>query len=138
VLWAIGIVWLAPVWIDSRLAALMLAWNVIVAVAVSLDAMRLPRPGQLSVTRRWGGPLTIGTSATASLELKSTGAVAIVAILTDYLHPRLARDLVAVRVAAAPGRSSTASFEVAPLERGDVETGDVVVEWRSAWGLFER
>jgi uncharacterized protein (DUF58 family) len=73
-----------------------------------------------------------------ALDLANASRVTIEAVLTDYLHPRLARDLVPVRMAAPAGRSSTAEFEIAPLERGDVETGDVVVEWRSAWGLFER
>jgi uncharacterized protein (DUF58 family) len=137
-LFGAGLIWLAPAWLDARAIVLMLVWDLIVGVAVIIDGARLPRPEQLRATRRWSGALTLGDPVTVSLELENGGGSAIVARLSDHLSAALRPDLPAVELRVPPGRSSTAPCDVTPRERGDAVAGDVVVEWRSDWGLVER
>jgi uncharacterized protein (DUF58 family) len=134
----IGLVWLVPVWIDRRAVGLMLAWNVIVLGAVAIDATRLPRAASLRVTRRWGGTLMLGAPVSVSLELQNESTAPTVARLTDYLPAALRSELASIDLRVGALGSSSASSAVTPRERGDATTGDVVVEWRSAWGLVER
>jgi uncharacterized protein (DUF58 family) len=138
VLLAIGIIFLPPAWLDPRAAFLMLAWNALVLAAIATDLSRLPRAGALRVTRRWSGPLTIGSSVEVSLDLENNGAYDVTARLTDYLDERLRPELATVAVRAVSGRSATATYEAEPRERGDLRAREVLVEWRSAWGLVER
>lgn len=138
VLFAFGVAWVVPAWIDPRALLLMAVWNLVIAAVIAIDGWRLPPPAVLRVTRRWAGPLALGSSVGASLELHNGGAIPVRATLTDYLGAALSRDLPVVTLDVAAGRSSTGAYEVTPRERGDEIAGDVVVEWRSAWGLVER
>jgi uncharacterized protein (DUF58 family) len=135
---AIGVVFVAPAWLDRRAALLMLVWNALVLAAIVADALRLPRAAALRITRRWSGPLTIGSRALVSLELENTGVSDVDARLSDYLDDSLKPGLATVTMRGSSGRSVTGSYEVVPRERGDVHAGEVLIEWRSTWGLVER
>jgi uncharacterized protein (DUF58 family) len=134
-----GVLWLVPAFTDPRAVWVMIAWNLLVAAVIAIDAVRLPRPAALTVTRRWDGPLTLGVPVNVSLDLTNRGTVPIVAKLTDYLSPSLRLDLVVLEgLRAVPGATATARSEIVPRERGDLAAGEVLVEWRSPWGLAER
>ena len=137
-LFGVGLLWLAPAWIDRRAVAVMFVWNAIVAAAVVIDGRRLPRPDALRVTRSWGGALTLGTPVTVSLQLSNDGTIAIMARLTDHAAAALGGDPARLDLVAPPGRSAAGQYDIAPRERGDARAGQVVIEWRSAWGLLER
>jgi uncharacterized protein (DUF58 family) len=138
ILFGAGLLWLAPAWIEPRAIVLMLVWNAVAAAALVIDAYRLPRAGTLRVTRAWEAPLTLGTPVTVSLELLNGGTTLIAARLTDHLPPALRHDLPPLDITVPPGRSVVARYDVTPHERGDARAGQVVIEWRSAWGLVER
>jgi len=138
ILLAAGVIFLAPAWIDRRAALLILAWNGIVIGAMAADAGRLPRAAALVVTRRWSGPLTIGSSVTVSLGLENRSGHDVAARLTDYLDAGLRPAIESATVRVPARRSATATYQVAPRDRGDLQAGDVLVEWRSTWGLVER
>jgi uncharacterized protein (DUF58 family) len=137
-LFGIGLLWLVPAWMDRRAVVLMIAWNAVVIGAVAIDAARLPRAASLRVTRRWSGALMLGTPVSVSLELQNGSTVPAIARLTDYLPAALRSELQPVELRVGALGSSSAASAVTARERGDATTGDVVVEWRSAWGLVER
>jgi uncharacterized protein (DUF58 family) len=138
ILLAAGVIFLAPAWIDRRAALLILAWNAIVIGAMAADAERLPRGAALVVTRHWSGPLTIGSSVTLSLTLENRSGHDVAARLTDYLDAALRPEIESAAVRVPSRRSTTATYQVAPRDRGDLHAGEVLVEWRSTWGLVER
>ena len=135
---AIGAVLAAPAWIDRRAAFLLLAWNAVVFLALAADLARLPRADALRVTRRWSGALTIGTPVLVSLELENLTSHPVTARLTDYVDDRLNPESVTATIDAPPHRSAAATYPITPRERGDLHAAQVLVEWRSAWGLVEQ
>ncbi len=137
---AVGVLWLVPAWIDRRAVFMMLAWNALVLTLVVLDTVRLPHASVLRVTRRWGGPLTLGAPVAVSLELQNGGSIPVAAQLTDCLAVALEPQAVVVRIDGfvAPRRAATAAYAVSPRERGDAQAGEVVIEWRSSWDLVVR
>lgn len=139
-LFGLGVLWLVPAWIDPRAVFVMLAWNAVVLLAVTVDAMRLPAPAALCITRRWDGPLTLGVPATVLIDVQNGGAIPIAVRVTDYLEPALRPDVTTLDIAGfiPPGRTATATYELSPRERGDATATEVVVEWRSSWGLLTR
>jgi len=138
VLLGIGVLWIVPAWTDPRAIVLMGVWNVIVIAAMLFDFRRLPGPADLIVTRRWGGALTIGAPVTVSLAIENRGPIPIVARLTDYAAPALRRDLPVVEMRVPARRSAEGTYHASPRERGDIASGNVLVEWHSAWGLIDR
>ena len=138
ILFGVGLLWLVPAWIDTRAVAVMVLWNVLIAAGLVADRWKLPRADMLRVTRRWSGALTLGAPATITLELHNGGTGAVAARLTDYLPPALRRDPPSVHLRVPAGGSAQTSFDVTPRERGDAAAGEILVEWRSAWGLVER
>ena len=138
VLLAAGVALIGPAWIDRRAAFLMLVWDAIVLAAIAADASRLPEPDALRLTRRWKGALTIGSRAIVSLDLENGSSHDVTVRLTDYLEEPLRPELAAMAVQARSGRAATAAYEMTPRERGDLHAGEVLLEWRSNWGLVER
>ncbi len=137
-LFGLGLLWIIPAWIEPRAVAFMFVWNLIVIATLVIDGRRLPKPELLRVTRRWTSALTIGVPTGVSIELHNGGVMPIRARLTDYLNPALRPHLQPADLHVAPQTASSVSSEITPRERGDTQLGDVVIEWRSAWGLVER
>jgi uncharacterized protein (DUF58 family) len=138
VLMALGLLFLAPAWIDPRAVWLLVVWNAIVIAAWGLDVRQMPRPGSLRVSRLWRGPLALGVAAAADLEVENHGAVAIQVRATDHAAGSLRRDPAQVVLTVLPGAAAAAPYELRPRERGDVAMGVTVLRYRSGWGLAER
>ncbi|OFW06769.1 MAG: hypothetical protein A3H96_13970 [Acidobacteria bacterium RIFCSPLOWO2_02_FULL_67_36] len=135
---ASGLIWLVPAWFDRRALAAMLLWDGLVLAAAVLDFHRTAKPRDLTVTRRWSGPLTLGSPAQVSLDLHNAGAGAVTASVMDYAPASMRANAPDVRVHVRAGAVAAASYEVAPAERGDAEVGSATVRWLSAWRLCER
>ncbi len=139
-LWLLAAAFLliGPAWIDRRALGLILLWDAIVIVLVFLDLRRLPSPSQLTVTRSWGGPLTLGSPATVVVDVHNRGAVAIDVRLSDYVSGALRTELPEMAIDVPANGHGRAEYAVTPRERGDAQMGSVVVQWRGAWRLVER
>jgi uncharacterized protein (DUF58 family) len=135
---AAGLLWIGPAWIDPRALVLMLLWNTVVVAVVLLDLRRLPSPELLTVSRRWGAPLTLGGPTTVYVDVHNRAAVAIDVRLADYTSAALRQDLPEMSMALPANASAQVEYEVTPRERGDAPMGGVALQWRDAWGLVER
>jgi uncharacterized protein (DUF58 family) len=135
---AAGVLLLVPAWFDRHVAFVLLAWNVVVFALMGLDASRLPAPATLQVSRRWSGPLSIGSPTTVAIDVANLASREALVRITDYTDPSMRGELPVVTVQVAPRRQAGARYEVAPRQRGDVRAAEALVEWRSTWGLVER
>lgn len=134
----LGVLALAPAWIDPRAALVLAGWNAILFIAWVVDLRRLPRPAQLSVTREWAGALTLGTTSGVTLRLSNLATTGITARVHDHAAGTLAPEVPSVSIAAAADGEEQASYDVTPRARGDAKMGPVALRYRSAWGLAER
>lgn len=142
---AIGLVWMAPAWIEPRTVWLMLVWDALVVAVWIADLRRLPLPAQLTAERAWGGPLALGESGVVSITLHVAGpgsgassSPAIDATLIDAppASLRVARPQVDVR--ADVQESGRAEYDVTPSERGDQRLGAVLARYTSGWNIAVR
>jgi uncharacterized protein (DUF58 family) len=135
---AAALLWIGPAWIDRRALGVLVLWDGIVIALVLLELRRLPAPSLLSVSRNWGGPLTIGTPTAVDIDVHNRGRVGVDVRLSDYVSGALRQEVPEMAVTVPAGGRGQAEYRVTPRERGDALMGGVVLQWRGAWGLVER
>lgn len=135
---ALGLVLVIPGWVDRRALVLMAVWDVLVLALAAVDLRRLPSPGQLTVTRSWSDPLSLGRPASVAITVANHGSSGVDVQLADYTNPSLRRDLAVIVVAVAAYDEAERHFDVQPRERGDISVGSVAMSWQSGWQLAER
>lgn len=135
---AAGLIWIVPAWLDLRVLAALLVWNLVVVALWVIDLRRLPPASALRVRRVWGGPLGLGMTQRVTLHLRHAGAHAIDAHLVDFVSADLRRDPAEGEVTAAPGREASFDYDVTGAERGDTAMGPAIVRYRTAWQIATR
>jgi uncharacterized protein (DUF58 family) len=137
-LFAAGLVLIAPAWIDRRALAVLVVWDALLVALIWMNLRRLPRASDLTATRSWTTPLTIGSPSMVRVGIRNRGRVGIDLRASDYVSPALSRDLAESSMAVAPSGESEASYTLTPRERGDAVMGGVALQWRDSMGLVER
>src|SRR5690242_1023676 len=69
----VGLIWIGPAWWNLRFLYAMLAWDALLMFIWFNDWRRLPRPGDLEVSRAWRASLTQGTVTGITLQVRSSG-----------------------------------------------------------------
>jgi uncharacterized protein (DUF58 family) len=133
-----GLLWIGPAWFDRRALLLLAVWDGIVLLCVFVNLRRLPAPAELSVTRSWQSPLTLGLPAAVHISVHNRQNVALDVRASDYVSAVLRRDLPDLTLDVPAGGSGETSYSVTPRERGDATMGVVALQWRDRWGLIER
>lgn len=134
----VGILWVIPVFWDLRFLLVMGAWDVLVLIAWVLDFLRLPRPGNLKVTRSWSGPASLNNPVDVLLEIENQSTVGVECreLLDDLPESLREPALLEIKV---PGQgSATLSYSVRPRQRGDVHLGQVYFRYQSSAAFAER
>jgi uncharacterized protein (DUF58 family) len=135
---AVGLIFIAPAWLDRRALLLLVLWDAIVIVLIAINLRRLTPASGMHVVRTWSAPLTIGSPSDVSLAIHHHGTVAVIVRVTDYVSGQLRRDLPEMDVAVAPRGTAQVTYAITPTARGDMTMGEVALRWRDAWGLVDR
>ncbi|HUJ39074.1 MAG TPA: DUF58 domain-containing protein [Candidatus Acidoferrales bacterium] len=133
-----GLVWLGPAWWNAKFLGAMLLWDAFAVVFWGWDLRRLPRAGQLEVTRMWTAPPALRVASEVVLEVTQHGAGPMRVELVDDVPAGLRAAPPRLRMHCLPGQASRANFEVEPVERGDLRLGAVHVRVQSRIGFAER
>ena len=134
----VGLVWLGPAFLDVRFAFGILAWDLLLLLAILWDLWRLPRPHQLVVARRWKDPVALSVPASVELALRNEGRVAIHAELFDESPPTLRSEIPRATMTAPARGEGIGPYPILPTERGDTSVGDVYLHYQSPLRLAER
>jgi uncharacterized protein (DUF58 family) len=137
-----GLVWMGPAWLDHRFVYVMLAWNGLVALAWLADFTRLPKPGEIEVSRQWLQPLALCEPASLKLIVRCAVPLPLrVRVLHDVPEsfcsaPRLTESLPEVHL--PPGDFVALNQLICPVSRGDFEAGNIYLCYQSPLRLAER
>ncbi len=134
----IGFLWLIPGFWQGSLSYAMVAWDGLVLLAALLDGRRLPRAGELTVSRSWANAPALDCETEIELTVENGSRVVVECRLVDDLPPALCLQPETLRVTALPRVPATLRYRVEPQERGDCDTGWLYVRYRSPLGLLER
>ena len=133
--WLLALLW-------PRLLYAVMAWEATVVAACLLDAWRLPPPAALRVERNWEAALQLGAATRLRWRVANAAPLALSVRLEDSLPASLRADErpsgPAGALWAPGGGSAVTEIAVTPRDRGPARLGDVVLRYRSGWGLAER
>ncbi|MGH9605540.1 MAG: DUF58 domain-containing protein [Terracidiphilus sp.] len=138
VLLLIGFVWLIPGFWNGKLAYAMLGWDGLVLLAALMDGLRLPRAAELTAGREWLNTPALDGETEIELTIENSGRTIVECRLVDDLPATLVAEPATHKLTAFPRVPAAVRYRIAPLERGDWETGWLYVRYRSPLGLAER
>lgn len=133
-----GFLLLIPGFYIPRLSYAMLLWDGLVLLAALLDGMRLPQPGALTAERNWSNAPALCSETEIEIVIDNRGRVIVSCRCEDDLPPALSSEPVKVRLMAFPRVPARIRYRVQPRERGDWQTGNLYIRYRSPLGLAER
>jgi uncharacterized protein (DUF58 family) len=134
----LGLAWIAPAWKQPRFLYGMAAWDLLVLILWAGDLLRMPRPAQLTVRRRWKSPLGLAQKNQVAIEVANSSRVTISAQATDETPESCRLDTHGVQLIAPAVEAGSASYAIEPHARGDAKFGDVWLRYNSSLRLAER
>ncbi len=137
-LFAVGLVMAVPAFFHPRQIYFMLGWDGLIALLVLVDAVRLPRPEQFSVTRTFVDSPQLGRATRVELAVRMEADGVVEVRMVDDLHPALVALPMEQRVEAFPREEVVSASTIYPRERGDFALGRVYLRYRGAFKLVER
>jgi len=137
-LMAVGLVWLGAAFHDPRFYYALAAWDTIVLVAWAIDLASLPKPQQLTVTRRWTSAAALSVPNNLDLILENASRITLLATLIDNIPPHLRQEAPELALKCRARGEATTSYRITPTRRGDVALGAVYVRYQTPLRLAER
>ncbi len=134
----IGLVWVVPAAWSPRLIAGMFVWDGAVLLLWLQDLWRLAKPGDLELRRVWHSAPSLGVRSKVTVELNNLGKRAVFARVTDEAPHAFRREPPVLELAAPPGMSASADYDILPAQRGDLRIGNFYLRYQSALRLAER
>jgi uncharacterized protein (DUF58 family) len=133
-----GLIWLGPAWWDHRFAYAMVAWDAVVLLIWLIDLTRLPKAGQIEITREWQSPLYLGESGGVTLRVRNDGRATIHVRLDDDIPDSLASSPLPHEIEVRGGQLQNVSYQVLPSTRGDSSVQDVYLRYQTPLRFAER
>jgi uncharacterized protein (DUF58 family) len=137
-LFAVGLLMAAPAFFHPRQIYFMLGWDALLLLLVVIDMVRLPRPEDFTVTRRFVDSPQLGQPTRVELAVRLDADAVVDVRAVDDLHPALVGEPQVQRVEAFPREDAVSESTVYPSERGDFALGSVYLRYRGGFGLVER
>jgi uncharacterized protein (DUF58 family) len=133
-----GVLWAIPAFFHSHRIWMMLVWDGLIALLVIIDAMGLPAPSAIAVTRRFLHSPALGERTEIEYDVVQQSNGIVTLVVTDDLHPALMPVPRALTVVAYPRDAVRAVAECNPGRRGDFRLGKIYLRYRGALGMIER
>jgi uncharacterized protein (DUF58 family) len=133
-----GLAWLGPSFLDPRFLYGMLAWDALLLAACVVDWLRLPKPKQLVLERKWSAPAALSVPGKVELLLSNSGQAKVFAQIADEAPGALRNEIPQVELVAPPGGTASTSYTVVPAVRGNTGMGDAYVRYQTPLHLAER
>jgi len=137
-LFAIGLIWLAPAFVDPRFVYAMLAWDGLVGLAWAVDLAQLSKPSELKVKRSWRAPTALSVSSEIELTLTNQSSATVHAVIVDSVPQSLRFAPAQVEISARAHGDAATTFAICPLRRGEAKLGDAYVRYQSPMRIAER
>jgi uncharacterized protein (DUF58 family) len=134
----LGLIWLAPAFVDVRFVWAMLAWDGVVLALWLVDLERSPLASRLRVRRTWLAAPALSVRSTVELAITNDSGEALSAHVTDSVPNRLRLAPPEIDVVLRARAEALARYDVVPVRRGEGLVGPVYLRYQTGWHLAER
>jgi uncharacterized protein (DUF58 family) len=134
----LGLVWMGPAWWNRRILYALPLWDGAVILAWAIDLRRLPRPGEITVSRRWSEPLSLNVDSQVELEVANHSARLLEVSIEDDVPSSLARKLPRFTLRVRPHGSAKVAYSIRPATRGDIHLGRALLRYHGSVQFAER
>jgi uncharacterized protein (DUF58 family) len=135
---AAGLLMAIPAFFHIRQIGFMLGWDALLLVLVLIDALRLPRPEDFTVTRTFVDSPQLGQPTRIELAVRQESDAVLDVRLVDDLHPALVAKPFEQCLEVFPREAAVSTATISPRERGDFALGRVFLRYRGMFRLVER
>ncbi len=133
-----GVLWSIPAFFHPHRIWMMLVWDALIALLVAADAVSLPAPVEIAVTRRFLNSPSLGERTPIEYEIVQQSNRIVTVLVTDDLHATLLPTPRPVTLVAYPRDAVRAVLDCYPGRRGDFHLGKIYLRYRTALRLVER
>jgi len=105
----VGLAWLGAAFHDPHFYWALAAWDAIVVIAWAIDLASLPKPKQLTITRRWNSAAALSVPNNVELEIENASRITLFATLIDNIPPHLRQNAPELRVKCRGRGEATAT-----------------------------
>src|SRR5439155_639763 len=102
------------------------------------DLAGLPRPSDLTITRRWKSAAALSVPATIEIVLENARRSTVLAALTDNVPQELSTAAPELELKCRSRGEAAGSYQIAPTRRGDSLLGSVYIRYQTPMRLAER
>jgi uncharacterized protein (DUF58 family) len=134
----LGLVWMGPAWWNRRILLALPLWDGAVLLAWAIDLRRLPRPGEITLSRRWSEPLSLNVDSQVELEVTNHSARRVEVSIEDDVPALLARKLPRFTLQIKAHGSAKVSYPIRPATRGDLQLGRASLRYYGQVRFAER
>ena len=134
----LGALWAIPAFWDTRFLLVMAAWDACAFIAWAVDLARLPRPEFLTIERSWAGAVSLSNNTQVTLDICNESGTYVACQVIDDVPQSMIPEPPALQINVRAKNSSSATYTVRPLERGDVTLGAVYLRYQSGSHFAER
>jgi uncharacterized protein (DUF58 family) len=134
----LGLAWIGPAWRDQRALYALLLWDCVALLVWLADLARLPKPGELVVSRRWLEPLSLDIDSRVELRVANHGAREIEIVIEDDVPAVLCPTLPRFTLTVPARGSAVAAYSVHPTTRGSIFTGRMFLRYHGPARFAER
>ena len=134
----VGLVWLGAAFHDPRFYYALGAWDGVVLIAWAIDLLSLPKPEQLTITRRWKSAAALSVRNDIELVIENASRITLFATVIDNVPTHLRQEAPELTLKCRARGEALASYQITPTRRGDAELGAVYVRYQTALRIAER
>lgn len=134
----ISMLWVIPAFWDARFLLIMAAFDLCALTVWAVDLTHLPRPHQLVLTRSFADPPSLSNNVEVRLQLENLGATAIECQILDDVPKPLRNSPPVVKLSASRRDPGEMTYQLHPVQRGDVKLGSSYIRYQSSAHFAER
>ena len=133
----IGLAWLVPAILDHRFVYAMVAWDMLLLVAWTVDLLSLPKPQKLRIRRSWIAPLALSVSSQVKITVLNRSQSTLHLQILDPLPHSLRTEPAELRMTVSPHNEAEAEYSIRPGKRGTVTASRVYVRYEGSFRIAQ-
>src|SRR3954470_14944040 len=134
----IGLLLLAPAFLDRQFLWAMLAWDAAVVALWGIDLFLLPHPLEFLARRSWQHAAMLDLNGEVTLSVTADSDRVVTVEITEDVPEELGDAPVILRGKLPEVGEKIFTYAVRPKKRGDCKFGQTFMRYQSAWKLAER